>query len=144
MVKLFCLIFLILFFLEGKSQNLIVDNQLLLNNKIEYVFSHYDELEGNDQKMNRIGYNPIKIVAKGLLYIYQNEISPQLVSHCQFELTCSNFSKKSIEKYGFIKGIFLTADRLLKDNEYSISELPSHKISNHGKAYDDLDDYKIK
>ena len=70
MVKLFCLISLTLFFLEGKSQNLIVDNQLLLNNKIEYVFSHYDESEGNNQKMNRIGYNPIKIVAKGLLYIY--------------------------------------------------------------------------
>jgi putative component of membrane protein insertase Oxa1/YidC/SpoIIIJ protein YidD len=47
---------------------------------------------------------------------YHNIMSPikAPVSKCQFYPSCSKFSKSSIEKFGFIPGILMTADRLIR------------------------------
>lgn len=33
---------------------------------------------------------------------------------CRFNITCSNYAKESIIKYGPLKGVFLSTSRLLK------------------------------
>ena len=49
-----------------------------------------------------------------IIKFYQNWISPLKPPTCRFVPTCSNYAITAIEKYGIIKGSFLTLKRLLK------------------------------
>lgn len=74
-------------------------------------------------------YNPLRWIGKGLLWGYQNLVSPQLQADCAYELSCSNFSKQAIQYYGIIKGLALSADRLTRCNTMATQENPSHKYN---------------
>ncbi len=65
-------------------------------------------------------YNPLTLLLKGTMFTYQHVISPQLSRHCPYEITCSNFSKQSIQEFGIVKGVFLSADRILRCNRIGI------------------------
>ena len=57
-----------------------------------------------------------------LINIYKKYISPLFEFHgiqCKFYPTCSEYCKQAIEKYGFIKGVFLGFVRILKCNPFS-------------------------
>jgi len=88
--------------------------------------------------------NPLKYVFGSLMYMYQNLLSPQISSGCPYRLTCSNFGKRSIEKFGILKGVLLSADRLMRCNHGSISELPLVHIGKDYKIHDNPDWYKVK
>ena len=45
---------------------------------------------------------------------YQKYISPQLGQKCNFEPSCSHYSVKAIRKYGIVKGLMMTTDRLMR------------------------------
>jgi hypothetical protein len=49
-----------------------------------------------------------------LIKLYRKFISPLLGSNCRFYPTCSAYSMMAIEKYGAIKGGYLSAKRILK------------------------------
>ena len=49
-----------------------------------------------------------------LIKFYQTFLSPLLGKNCRFYPTCSEYSKQAIEKYGALKGSYLTIKRLLK------------------------------
>ena len=68
-------------------------------------------------------YNPVMLVLRGTMAVYQHVISPQLSRSCPYEITCSNFSKLSIQEYGIIKGVFLSADRILRCNRIGILDV---------------------
>jgi len=53
-----------------------------------------------------------------LIHIYQ--IMP-ISSHskCKYYPTCSNYAKEAIERFGTIKGSFLSIKRILKCNPFS-------------------------
>ena len=53
-----------------------------------------------------------------LIKIYQWIISPWLGSKCRFTPTCSHYGIEAINKYGPIKGIWLTAKRILRCNPW--------------------------
>ena len=72
--------------------------------------------------------NPLQWVAGGSMYVYQNIISPQMASDCPYEITCSNFSKHAIGRFGLLKGVFLSADRLMRCTPYAHGEIPSYRI----------------
>ena len=65
-------------------------------------------------------YNPLTLVLKGTMLAYQHVISPQLSRHCPYEITCSNFSKQAIGEFGIVKGVFLSADRILRCNRIGV------------------------
>lgn len=65
-------------------------------------------------------YNPVTLLLKGTMFAYQHAISPQLSRHCPYEITCSNFSKQAIEQFGIVKGVFLSADRILRCNRIGV------------------------
>ena len=48
----------------------------------------------------------ISTVAGGMIYFYQNIISEQIQASCSYEITCSQYLKLCIEKYGFVIGTF--------------------------------------
>lgn len=49
-----------------------------------------------------------------MLRYYKKWISPLMPVACRFYPTCSEYSMQSFEKYGIMKGFFLTVRRLLK------------------------------
>lgn len=51
-----------------------------------------------------------------LVKFYQRNISPMLGSHCRYTPTCSQYSVEAFEKYGFLKGLFLSIKRILRCN----------------------------
>lgn len=54
-----------------------------------------------------------RIVLFGLLF-YQKFISPLKPPTCRFYPTCSQYSIQAVEKYGVVKGLWLTVKRLAK------------------------------
>lgn len=62
------------------------------------------------QKIKRIPTS----IAIFLVFFYQRAISPLLPSCCRFVPTCSQYSIEAFKKYGFLKGVQLTAKRLIK------------------------------
>jgi hypothetical protein len=49
-----------------------------------------------------------------LIKLYQTVVSPFLVTSCRFMPTCSTYASLAINKYGIIKGGYLTLTRTLK------------------------------
>ena len=57
-----------------------------------------------------------------LFKLYKKTLSPVFEYFgikCKYYPTCSEYSKQAIEKYGLIKGIFLSIKRILKCNPFS-------------------------
>lgn len=75
--------------------------------------------------------NVISFPLRGLMYVYQNVVSGQLYGHCMYKTTCSNFSKQCIHHYGFVKGVFLSADRLSRCTSLCFHDFSNHKIHDH-------------
>lgn len=53
-----------------------------------------------------------------LIRVYRSKISPLFPPRCRFTPTCSAYAMEAIEKYGAVKGGFLTAKRLLRCNPF--------------------------
>lgn len=88
-------------------------------------------------------YNPLALILKGAMLAYQHVISPQLSRNCPYEITCSNFSKLSLKEYGIFKGVFLSADRILRCNRIGILDVhPLDFNDNNGRIADSPNKYK--
>ena len=93
-----------------------------------------------------VRFNPkdtseLKIVATGLIRLYQKFISSQDGPTCNFRPTCSRFGMACIQEYGVARGILLTADRLLRCNGSQSQHY--HKDSVTGKYIDPVSDYAL-
>lgn len=64
----------------------------------------------------------VNIPKKVLIYmikIYQKHISPKMTRRCKYYPTCSEYARQSLDKYGIIKGSFLSIWRILRCNPFS-------------------------
>ncbi|MBE7050063.1 MAG: membrane protein insertion efficiency factor YidD [Ruminococcaceae bacterium] len=50
----------------------------------------------------------------GSIRFYQKRISPMKKSCCRFYPTCSSYALSAVEKYGALKGSWLSVRRILK------------------------------
>lgn len=90
-------------------------------------------------------YNPVTLAFSGLMYVYQKVVSPQIPSACLYEHSCSSFSKGLIAEYGLAKGVFTTADRLMRCNRMAATDIHPLAISEQsGKVMETVNIYKIK
>ena len=131
--------------IKSAAQNNLEDLKLI--QRVQFVsendFNYYHG-EGNDNRAFKTHtrsvlakYNPATLVLQGAMLIYQNIISPQLSRECPYEITCSNFCKQSIKQFGIVKGIFIGADRILRCNRISLTNInPSDINEKTGKIYD--------
>ena len=55
-----------------------------------------------------------KAIAIFIIKVYQYCISPLLGNNCRFYPSCSQYSVQAIERFGVIKGSYLSIRRLLK------------------------------
>ncbi len=53
-----------------------------------------------------------------LIRIYQVTLSPFIGRNCRYTPTCSNYGIEAIQKYGVIKGGWLTIKRILSCNPW--------------------------
>jgi hypothetical protein len=64
----------------------------------------------------------MKRVILYILELYKNFISPIFKTmgvECKYYPTCSEYAKLAIEKYGCIRGIYLSIKRIIKCNPFS-------------------------
>jgi uncharacterized protein len=106
-----------------------------INNKEPLKFKH---------KSYIVRYNPVNLGATALMLFYQYIVSPQFSRYCLYERTCSNFSKAAISEFGLIKGVFMSADRILRCNISAIRDIPSDKFDPAGYAIDEPEKYHIR
>lgn len=91
-----------------------------------------------------VRFNPqetseLKLVATGLIRLYQKFVSSQDGPSCQFLPSCSHFGMGCIQEYGFVRGVVLTADRLIRCNGSQSNHY--HKDGVTGKYIDPVSDY---
>jgi len=95
---------------------------------------------------NKISSNPHQTAAVSkyntsgignlLLTFYQKYISRQISADCIFKPSCSRYSRACIDKYGLIKGVLMTGDRLTRCNGFSARDIPEFKFKEDGYVYD--------
>jgi putative component of membrane protein insertase Oxa1/YidC/SpoIIIJ protein YidD len=86
-------------------------------------------------------YNPVSLSLRGSMLFYQNIVSPQFQGSCLYERSCSNFSKEAIHHFGIIKGVFLSADRLMRCNHPVETEISFLDERENGKYSDEPEKY---
>lgn len=58
--------------------------------------------------------NTLKQALIGLIKTYQYIASPWIGQHCRFHPSCSQYAREALERFGVIKGCYLTIKRLLR------------------------------
>jgi len=104
--------------------------------KVSYLFK--------ENKNILMKYNPISLAFGALLFLYQKGISPQVSVNCPYEISCSNFSKQCIQRYGLIKGVALTADRLTRCTQFTLIDLKPIQFNKKNKIVDPIELYTLK
>ncbi|MCE5311753.1 MAG: membrane protein insertion efficiency factor YidD [Nitrospiraceae bacterium] len=60
----------------------------------------------------------VKNLLRLLILFYRRFISPVLPASCRFYPTCSEYALEALEKYGALKGSFLSVKRIIKCNPF--------------------------
>lgn len=61
----------------------------------------------------------LKKIALLLIKFYRHFISPMTRPSCIYIPTCSQYAMEAIEKYGFFKGGFMSAKRILRCHPFA-------------------------
>lgn len=61
----------------------------------------------------------MKVIFIKIIKLYQKYISPLLGKHCKYYPTCSQYALEAIDKYGVLKGLYLSSMRILRCNPFS-------------------------
>lgn len=91
-------------------------------------------------------YNSINITTNWTLTFYKKFISPLQGQHiCNFSPTCSQFFRASVNKYGFLIGSIMGADRLLRCNPSAWNYLDQYYFGIHNdRIYDPPENHYLK
>jgi putative membrane protein insertion efficiency factor len=63
--------------------------------------------------------NPLTLVARGLITVYQHTLSPLLGSSCRFSPSCSRYAHEAIGEHGFFKGSWMGMRRIGRCTPFS-------------------------
>lgn len=108
----------------------------LLNAKLLTVSFNYEPTKNTQRKLlvfkrKKSFYNPLNYLGAGLLFVYQNIFSEQIQASCNYEISCSEYTKICIQKHGFIKGILRGFNQLSECAPNAIYEHPSVYVNNN-------------
>jgi len=56
----------------------------------------------------------MKFLVLDMLSIYKAIVSPLMPAACRFEPTCSEYTRKAVEKYGAIRGTWMGFKRIMR------------------------------
>ncbi len=114
---------------EIHAQNINAAKDMQFLKKATQEKSHFHEREYvfKEETSAFVKYNPVSLTLGGLLYVYQNSVSQQFSANCLYHPSCSQFGKRAIAEYGFVKGIMLASDRLTRCNK--VAGLDIHPLT---------------
>ena len=112
-------------------------------NKPEYERRHIHFLASKSSNPV-VKYNPVTLFFGGLMYFYQAALSPQISAECRFGLSCSNFSKSAIHEFGLIKGIAMSADRIMKCNRIAVMDARPGDYNSNFRIIDTPAKYRMR
>ena len=75
--------------------------------------------------------NPLKLLFKSVIYIYQRFVTTQDVQECQFVPSCSQFAKRSFALTNPVQALLMTSDRLQRCNPTAHFYYKRYKDSIH-------------
>lgn len=64
------------------------------------------------------GMSLIKKIIISIVKLYRKYISPLKKPCCRFTPTCSQYAIEAFEKYGVLKGLYLSVKRILRCNPF--------------------------
>jgi len=141
----FILILIALLPLSLKGQHA---HDLQLIKETNFISTEYNErkVEFYTNGMSGIKkLNPLVYVFGGMLYVYQKYVSVQISSRCSYHPTCSGFSKDALKTYGLLKGVALSADRLMRCNQIAARDISVTDMDfKKEKIRDGVEKYKIR
>ncbi len=70
----------------------------------------------NTPSSHKSSESVFQIVANWGITFFQRFISPQDGPVCRYSPTCSLYMQKAIKKHGFLKGLLLGLERLIRDH----------------------------
>ncbi len=73
------------------------------------------------------------------MFTYQRFVSQQLGSECSYETSCSEHAKKSVEKHGIFKGVFLGFYQFQSCTSKAGYDHPDHNINKVGKIINPIE-----
>ncbi len=123
-----------LFTITVKAQNLSSDS-LLFSSFSEYLYKTPAPRSLMSFKNRSLWYkiNPISYASIGLMLAYQRFLSQQLGSQCAYEISCSEHAKKTIERYGLLKGLMLGFYQLQSCTPKTGYDFQDHAINKEGE-----------
>lgn len=122
-MKYFIYIFLFI------STNSIAQDVSLLLNEETFQEYHYNKIEKRKIMNVKQKWNPLVVVSSGFLFLYQRVISHQLQADCTYKITCSQYTKLSIEQLGLVKGSLLGFYQLQSCFSHNHKDYPTYKLS---------------
>ncbi|MGD1844117.1 MAG: membrane protein insertion efficiency factor YidD [Salibacteraceae bacterium] len=99
---------------SASSDTELIAKQNLHNPRFDPIPVHFT---GDSNKSAFARYNPVSLTFGVMMYGYQKIISPQISAECMYSPSCSRFSQALIREFGLFKGVFLSADRLMRCNQ---------------------------
>ncbi len=86
-------------------------------------------------------FNPLSYVGAGLMFAYQNSISEQMQTNCMYEISCSEYTKRSIQESGIVAGVLKGFYQLSECHPAALYEHPRSFI-NGGKIINRIEGAK--
>ncbi len=134
-----CIVFIVIVFCRWNpilSQDSIVGRNNVNSELVRVLFSQYEMPIQKKRVMMQVGsakINPLTYVAAGLLFFYQNVLSEQISANCTYQMSCSEYTKKCIERYGIVKGTLIGLHQLSCCVPNISADHCEHKISENYK-----------
>ncbi len=77
----------------------------------------------------------VRLVFLGAIELFQKRISPIEGPRCGFSPSCSAFGHQSVREHGPVRGVMMTADRLMRDSIF-IEPGPEYTLLPNGILFD--------
>lgn len=87
----------------------------------------------------KLRLNPLFYLATGAMFLYQRVLSEQISADCQYEISCSEYTKKQIERHGLIYGSLIGIHQLHHCTGLTANEVPSHRLNRSGKIMNPIE-----
>jgi putative membrane protein insertion efficiency factor len=94
------------------------------SNDLTTLASHDGRDEISEEQKEEVGDESTTVVLISMIQWYKDMISPFMGPNCRFYPTCSSYGIESLREHGPVKGLVLTAWRIMRCNPFG------------GKGYD--------
>jgi putative membrane protein insertion efficiency factor len=74
--------------------------------------------KSENRETSELCFSSPQIVAISAIRLYKKLISPYFGARCNFYPSCSSFGFQAYQKYGFVHGTLMIADRLCRDHAF--------------------------